>query len=81
MTYNLITNEFLDKLDKVLNPEIRIRLTEHDTTVLMHNVHQLFVDNNIAPCITELYLLDIERKLRDMERKLHMQLISRGLKQ
>lgn len=73
MIYNLITKEFLDKLDKVLNPEIRIRLTEHDTTVLMHNVHQLFVDNNIAPCITELYLKEIGFKLQ-------MQRVSRGLK-
>lgn len=73
MSYNLITKEFLDKLDKVLNPEVRLQLTEHDTTVLMHNVRQLFDDNNIAQCITELYLRDIERKLR-------MQLILRGLK-
>ena len=73
MTYNLITEDFLNKLDKILNPEVRLKLTEHDTTVLMNNVHQLFIDNNIAPRITELYL-------RDIERKLQMQRVSRGLK-
>lgn len=73
MTYSLITKEFLDKLDKVLNPEVRLQLTEHDTTVFMHNVHQLFNDNNIAPCITELYLTQISFQLQ-------MQRVSRGVK-
>lgn len=73
MIYNLITKELLDELDKILNPEVRLQLTEHDTTMLMHNVHQLFNDNNIEPCITELYLTQIGFQLQ-------MQRVSRCLK-